>query len=161
MIRANWKWTNDIEAEILQELDGVKGRIAHICSASSGIGDIRLDRWASLDYKDQRKIFGQPNICGDMCYLPIKSGIAAATICDPPYSPTRQGKHFPGLINELVRITAPQGKIIFVCPWILQHKAIEPKSVWLRPAGIDKGAFPSYKILSISIKRNGQLGDYE
>ncbi len=161
MIKANWKWTNDIEEEILRELEGIRGRIIHICSATSGIGDVRLDRWFSTDHKDHRKIFGQPNIRGDMCYLPFRSGIAGAVICDPPYSPIRHGKYFPGLITELVRVTAPEGKIIFVCPWILQHTAIEPVRIWLRPAGISKGAFPSYKILSISIKTNVQLGDYD
>ncbi len=161
MIKANWKWTDDIEQEILNEITGVRGRIVHICSASSGIGDVRLDRWFTKEYRDKRKIFGQPNVIGDMCYLPFKSGIAGATICDPPYSPTRQGKYFPKLIDELVRITAPHGKIIFVCPWILQHSVIEPKTIWLRPAGIAKGAFPSYKILSISIKTNGQIEDYK
>ena len=160
MIRPNWKWTDDIEAEILRELNGIRGRVVHICSATSGIGDVRLDRWESMTYKDDRKIWGQPNVKGDFCYLPFKSGIAGATICDPPYSPTRQGKYFPGLIEELVRITVPGGKIIFLCPWVLQHQTIRPVRLWLRPAGVPKGAFPSYKILSISIKTNSQLGDF-
>lgn len=156
MIIADWKWTNDIEVEILKELQGIKGVVAHICSGTSGIGDIRVDRWKSDKYSGGRRNFGLPNIIADYRYLPIKSGSCAAVICDPPYSPERRGKEFPEVIEELVRITAPRGKLIFVCPWILFHLTVTPLKFWLRQSS----KFPSYKILSVSIKMNRQLTDY-
>ncbi len=157
MIKANWKWTNDIEDEILKELQGVKGIILHVCSATAGIGDVRIDRWSNPKYSGGRRNFGLPNVIADYRYLPIKSGVCGAVVCDPPYSPERRGKEFPEVVEELVRVTAPRGKIIWVCPWILQHTTVKPLRFWLRASS----RFPSYKILSISQKVNGQIGDYE
>jgi hypothetical protein len=150
---ANWKWTQDIEKQILKEIEGIDGLIVHICSATSGIGDIRIDRWAKHDYEGSRRNFGLPNIVADYRWLPIKSASAAAVICDPPYSPERRGKEFPDVVNEIVRIAKSDAKIIWVCPWILYHKCIEPKSIFLHAGSI----FPSYKILSISKKTMAQL----
>ena len=160
MIKANWRWTKDIDNEILSQLEGISGRIVHVCSGFSGIGDIRIDRFFNPNQnviKDSR-VSGLPNVKADMRYLPVRSGRCGAVICDPPYNMKRHEKEYPLLIEELVRITAPRGKIIWVCPWILQHPAIEPKEIWLRKSAT--GSNPGYKILSISIKTNGQIGDY-
>lgn len=164
MIRANWRWTLDIESEILNELKGVQGKVIHVCSGSSGIGDIRLDRFFDLENQKTeshgraKKNAGCPNLKGDMRYLPIKSGSAGLVICDPPYD-TKHGKDWvQQLISELARITAPGGKMILLSPWVLQHRTLQPVRIWLRPAG--PGSFPSYKILSVSVKVNGQITDY-
>lgn len=156
MIKANWKWTNDIETEILTELQDVKGLIVHVCSATSGIGDVRIDRWLCNTYEGSRKIYGLPNIKADYRYIPVRSGCAAAVICDPPYSPERRSKEFPLMVEELVRIAAPGGKIIFVAPWVLYHPAAAPLRFWMRPVS----TYPTYKILSVSMKINAQIDDY-
>lgn len=164
MFFAKFRWTLDIEKEILKEIEGIYP-IAHICSGASGVGDIRIDKillddtYQTAEHEGCR-IFGKPNLCGDMCDLPLKSGAFRAVICDPPYDMKQHGKQLPLLFSELARITAPGGKVIFLAPWIIQNEVLEPKRIWLRPAGIRKGAFPVYKILSISYKTNGMIGDY-
>ena len=164
MFFAKFRWTLDIEDEIRKEIEGIYP-VAHICSGASGVGDFRLDKvlldgtWQSSDHEG-RRIFGKPNLCGDMTMLPFRSGAFKAVICDPPYDMKQFGKQLPLLFSELIRITAPRGKVIFLAPWIIQNEVLEPKKIWLRPAGIRKGAFPTYKILSVSYKTNGQIGDY-
>ena len=164
MFFAKFRWTKDIEQEILNEICGLHP-VIHICSGASSIGDVRLDLHMLKDCTDWashegNRCFGKPNVKGDMTMLPVKSGIAEAVICDPPYDMKQHGKQLPLLFSELVRITAPGGKVIFLAPWIIQNEVLEPKKIWLRPAGIRKGAFPIYKILSISYKTNGQIDDY-
>jgi hypothetical protein len=164
MIHANWRWTLDIETNIVEELRTAKGRVVHICSGASGIGDIRLDRFfdrgnqKTETHGKAKRIAGIPNLKGDFRVLPIKDGAAAATICDPPYDMQRFKKEIPLLINELVRITAPQGKIIFLSPWVIYHPSLTPSKVWLRQPG--KDSYPTHKILCVSIKSNSQLTDF-
>lgn len=161
MINARWRWSYDIEDDILNEINGMYP-IVHVCSGASSIGDVRVDRFFDLNNLKVdiigHKNSGYPNIRADMSHIPIKDGRAKATICDPPYVWMQYSKYFKPLINELARITMPGGKVILLFPSILLHPTLEPISFKLRPAG-DK-AVPIYKILSISIKRNGQLGDY-
>lgn len=157
MINANWQWSHDIRDEVIREVTGLYPTI-HICSGASNLGDIRLDR-----YFDTTKAFidepGTPNLRGDMCYLPIKSGIAEAVICDPPYSWLRFSKFFKQMVDEITRITAPGGKVIFVFPSVFYHPTLELVRFWCRPAG--SKFVPTYKIISVSIKRNGQISDYQ
>lgn len=152
MIIANWRWTKDIETKILDEIKGLYP-IVHVCSGDSSIGDIRIDRWFN---PNNPKV----SVKADMCSLPLKNACAAAVITDPPYDEKRHSKSYPLLINECVRILKPSGKLIFLHRWIPQASVLYPKRIFLRPAGIAKGAYPTYKILSISIKINGQISDY-
>ena len=153
MIEPNWKWTHDIEDEIIKEIAGLNGLVVHVCSGTSGLGEVRIDRYFSDKYAARRRLFGLPNIIADYRYLPLKSKCAAAVICDPPYSLKRRAKEYPGMVNELVRATALGGKILFVAPWVLYHKTLEVTRLLLRPIS----TFPSYKVLSISRKINDQL----
>lgn len=160
MINPAWRWTKDIDNEILVQLEKIKQPIIHICSGFSGIGDIRADRYfykSQEIFKDSR-VCGLPNLKCEMTKLPIKSGIAGAVVCDPPYDMKRYGKDYNNLINELVRITAPAGKIVFVCPWVLYHKTIYPIEIYLRAPA--ETSIQVYKILSISKKVNSQIGDF-
>ncbi len=163
MIKACWRWTADIEAEIVREIEGLYP-VIHVCSGSSGIGDIRIDRF--FDQRRQlveshgvlKKLSGTPNTRADMRFLPIRSGTAAAVISDPPYDIRRFKAELPLLLNELVRITAPRGKVIMLCPWVMYHPTLKVMWSWLRKPGIQ--SFPTYKILSVSMKENGQITDY-
>lgn len=152
MIIANWRWTKNIELQILEQIKGLYP-VVHICTGSSLVGDVRLDRW----YDPSKP---SANVRGDMCTLPFKSGCAAAVVCDPPYNEKRYGKQFPLLLSELERITKPTGKILLLFKNIPQFRCCEIVGIWLHPAGIDKGAYPIYKVLSESIKTNGQIEDY-
>jgi len=160
MINPAWRWTKDIDTEIVRQLEGIKKPIVHVCSGFSGIGDIRLDRFFSSQqkvFKDSR-VCGLPNLKGDMTKLPIKSGVCGAVVCDPPYDMKRHGKDYNNLIAELIRVVAPAGKILFVCPWIIYHKTIYPQQIFLRKPA--ETSIQGYKILSISKKINSQLDDY-
>ena len=151
MIRPEWKWTNDIEDVVLREVNGVDGPVIHVCSGTSGIGDLRIDKWFST--VQRRRIPGLPNVRADYTALPVRSGAAAAVICDPPYSPLRNGKYLPMVVHELVRITKLGGKIIWVCPWILCHQTLRLLRLHMRPMG----KYPSYKIISVSEKIQGEF----
>jgi len=164
MINGNWRWSLDLEIEILSELKGCSG-IVHVCSGASGIGDYRIDRfwdpsnsWKVETHGKQKKNSGIPNIRADMCMLPVRSGTAGAVVCDPPYSYLRFSKYFRSLVDEVARITAPGGKVLFVFPSIFYHPTLTLERFWCRPAG-DKFV-PTYKILSVSTKKNFQLTDY-
>jgi len=160
MLHAVWRWTKDIEMQIVDEIEDLYP-VIHVCSGISGLGDYRLDSQIPVVYdlarKDKKTL--PPNMKGDMGWLPFKDGIADAVISDPPYSMKRYGKEYPKFVSELARITKPGGKIIFLCPWVLQHKTLTPLRFWLRPSG-ETAAMFSYKILSVSVKTNGQIGDY-
>jgi hypothetical protein len=147
MIKPNWRWTKDIEDVVLQEITKRSGPVVHVCSGSSGIGDVRIDKW--FGKVEKRRCSGQPNIRADYRDLPIKTGSAAVTICDPPYSPTKHGKHLPIVLGELIRITAPGGLLIWVCPWIPFDPVLELLKLFLRPIK----PHPSYKIVSVSRKK--------
>lgn len=157
MIKPEWKWTQDIEDEILRELPQDGGLVVHVCSGTSGIGDIRIDRYYEGSISPVRRNPGVPNVKADMNYLPVKSGMADATICDPPYSRLARAR-FNQHVEELVRITKPGGKVIFLSPWVIQHSILIPVRLFLRRKKAKN--FPSYKILSISIKNNAQMGDF-
>lgn len=160
MINPTWRWTKDIDNEIIYQLADIKKPIVHVCSGFSGIGDIRIDRYFNNDqkvFKDSR-VCGLPNLKGEFTKLPIKSGVCGAVVCDPPYDQKRHGKAYYLLIPELVRILAPAGKLIFVCPWILYHKSVYTTEIFLREPS--ETSMPSFKILSISKKVNLQLSDF-
>jgi hypothetical protein len=166
--RTNWAWkTNDIKL-ILQHLDKAPPPIIHICSGSSGIGDVRLDRYnvKSFDtdgakrFRDAYK--GSPTLLGHMNSLPFKDGIAGTIICDPPYDAElfKKGRFDDDLellVNEFVRILKPSGKIIFYAPWIIKHTVLELINIIPNNIG-DKRKY--FKLFSVSFKSNGQLGDY-
>jgi len=160
MINPTWRWTKDIDNEVVAQLVNIKKPVVHVCSGFSGIGDVRIDRYFNHDqkvFKDSR-VCGLPNLKGEFTKLPIKSGVCGAVVCDPPYDMKRYGKDYNFLISELVRILAPAGKLIFVCPWILYHTSVYPEEIFLRNPG--EKSMQAYKILSISKKINLQISDF-
>jgi|GEM_PF-3725812 len=91
---------------------------------------------------------------GDFHNLPFKDGIAGTVLCDPPY---KYDFTNPVLIDELVRICRPKGKIIFIAPWVPKSVCLKPISTSLWRVGENN---PYYKIASVLSKINGQIGDY-
>jgi hypothetical protein len=151
----SWFWTNTDIENILKILPTCNKPIFHICSGVSWIGDYRVDRTIInapiLKERDERR--SSANIIGDMNRLPFKSGIAGSVICDPPYDYDFTDET---LITELIRICKPKGKIIFIAPWVPNSPIIKivSTSLWV------VGNRPYFKIMSIMIKINGQIGDY-
>ena len=94
------------------------------------------------------------NIIGDFHKLPFKSGVAGSVICDPPY---KYDFTKPQLISELVRICKPKGKILFIAPWVPNHKNIKVIDTDLWNVGKD-GAY--HKIRTLFFKSNAQLDDF-
>ena len=154
-----WAWTNKDVALILEELGGLEHPIVHVCSGASSIGDIRVDRVkvdSNLHLSHGR--VGHANVLGDMEQLPIKDGTASTVICDPPYDTKFfDGHGFNGLVCELVRICKPGGRILFFSPWVITHPALSLVSVVPQAVG-EKRSY--LKLLSVSQKCNGQIGDY-
>lgn len=128
--------------------------IFHICSGVSGIGDIRLDMTLIDDCKAHGTNRGKTNILGDMNRLPFKSGVAGSVICDPPYD---YNFTKPELISELVRICKPKSKILFIAPWVPNHKNIRVIDTDLWNVG-KNGAY--HKIRTLFYKSNAQLSDF-
>jgi len=153
-----WFWTVENIEAITKLLPQLESPIIHICSGISKIGDIRLDR-SYLNIPLDRPAYsnrnrGNPNIKGDMENTPFKDSVAGSIICDPPYKYDFTKKE---LINELVRICKPRGKIVFIAPWIPNHKAIKVINTDLWKVGRN-GAY--HKIRTMFYKSNGQIGDY-
>jgi hypothetical protein len=148
-----WFWTHKNIRDVLKVLESCDKPVFHICSGSSDIGDIRLDR-SYIDIQLTGTPRGSANILGDMERLPIKSGVAATVLCDPPY---KYKYTEPDLIDELVRICRPNGKIIFIAHWSPDHKFLKMLDADFWKVGKDR---PYSKIRSIFRKSNGQLSDY-
>ncbi len=150
-----WFWTNENISNVLNILPELNKPIFHICSGCSSIGDIRLDR----SYINSPEIITNSNrlpcnVQGDFHKLPFKSGVAGSIICDPPY---KYDFTKPELISELVRICKPRGKIVFIAPWIPNHKNITVLNTALWNVG-SNGAY--HKIRTMFYKSNAQLEDY-
>jgi len=122
----------------------------------SSIGDIRLDRSLINNIRNDPGALcrGFCNVVGDMNALPFKSGVAGSIICDPPY---KYDFTKPELISELVRTCKPRGKIVFIAPWIPNHKNITVLNTALWNVG-SNGAY--HKIRTMFYKSNAQLEDY-
>jgi len=152
-----WFWTSGNIKSVLKIFPELEKPVFHVCSGVSWIGDIRLDRSIiiseSLNDRDDRR--GSPNFRGDMCNLPFKSSIAGSVICDPPY---RHDFTEPELISELVRICKPGAKIVFIAPWIPNHKLIEVISTELWNVG-SNGAY--FKIRTLFRKSGTSLDDFK
>jgi len=149
-----WFWTLENINEVLKLLPELNKPVFHICSGSSDIGDIRLDRSYIKDVEMFREHRGLPSLLGNMERLPFKDSIAGSVICDPPY---KYDFTKPELISELVRICKPRGKIVFIAPWIPNHKALKVLNTDLWNVG-SNGAY--HKIRTMFYKSNGQIGDY-
>lgn len=150
-----WFWTKENYTEINKILPQLEKPIFHICSGVSAIGDIKLDRSCINHYTDTRAWQqGHCDIMGDMNNLPFKSGIAGSVICDPPYKYDFTKSE---LISELVRICKPKGKILFIAPWVPNHKTIKVIDTDLWNVG-ENGAY--HKIRTLFYKSNAQLEDF-
>ncbi len=154
-----WFWTGENVKAILALLPELNKPIFHVCSGYSNIGEVRIDKtWMNDLIPDGKFAFpecrGFCNIRGDMEYLPFKDGVAGSVICDPPYKYDFTKKE---LISELIRICKPKGKIVFIAPWIPNHKAIKVLNTDLWKVG-SNGAY--HKIRTMFYKANGQIGDY-
>ena len=150
-----WFWTKENYVQINKILSSLDKPRFHICSGVSEIGDIKLDRSCIDHHTDKRAwLQGHCDIKGDMIRLPFKSGIAGSVICDPPY---KYDFTKPELISELVRICKPKGKILFIAPWVPNHKNIKVIDTDLWNVGKD-GAY--HKIRTLFYKSNAQLSDF-
>ncbi len=152
-----WFWTSANINSVLKLLPELNKPVFHICSGISNIGDVRIDRSyinLPLDHKYCIDYQGSCNIMGDMTNLPLKDSVAGSVICDPPY---KYDFTNPELINELVRICKPKGKIVFIAPWIPNNKNITVLNTDLWHVG-SNGSY--HKIRTMFYKSNGQIGDY-
>lgn len=151
-----WCWTIKDANRVLKILPQLDKPVYHICNGISNIGDVRLDRSYLGDVrKDPGRILqGACNVLGDMNKLPFKSGVAGSVVCDPPY---KYDFTKPELISELVRICKPKGKIVFIAPWIPNHKSITVLNTDLWKVG-SNGAY--HKIRTLFYKSNAQIEDY-
>jgi len=150
-----WFWTHANITSIKALIPKLDPPIIHICSGCSSIGDVRLDRSYINDPKIITNGDRKPcNVMGDFHKLPFKSGIGGSIICDPPY---KYDFTKPQLINEIVRICKPGGKIVFISPWIPNNKNISIINTELWNVG-SNGAY--YKIRSMFYKSGAQLDDF-
>lgn len=150
-----WFWTKENYDNLYKIIPSFDKPIYHICSGVSEIGDIKLDRSCIDHHTDTRACQqGHFDIKGDMKRLPFKSAVAGSVICDPPYDYDFTDET---LINELVRICKPKGKILFISPWVPNNKNITVLNTMLWKVGKNR---PYFKIRTLFYKSNGQLSDY-
>ncbi|MDP2363162.1 MAG: hypothetical protein Q8M94_05270 [Ignavibacteria bacterium] len=155
----SWFWNNGNIRDVLKMLETTSPPLFHICNGCSGIGNIRLDKTV-IEMKENhiaeeyQKYIAPCNVRGDFNHLPFKDGVAGSVICDPPYDYNFTDET---LINELVRISKPKAKIIFIAPWIPRSPVIKiiTHDLWI----VGKKR-PYYKVASMFFKSNGQIGDY-
>ena len=155
-----WFWTSDNIKAVLKLLPELDKPLFHICSGVSNIGYVKLDRSYIITKSPKwnqgvkGQIRGMCDVKGDMNNLPVRSSVAGSIICDPPY---KYDFTKPELISELVRICKPGGKIIFIAPWIPNHKNLSVISTDLWNVG-KNGAY--FKIRTLFFKSGSQLEDF-
>lgn len=155
----SWRWIRANVEELLRVLPLLDKPVFHICSGMSNIGDVRVDKTKielklGLKGRWMTQFNGTCNCLGDMTKLPFKDGVAGSVICDPPYD---YDFTQPELINEILRISKPKAKIIFIAPWVPDSKVMTIKKTELWKVGKTR---PYHKILTLAYKSNGQLSDY-
>ena len=163
LFSCSWAWTVDNIKMVLQELNKCNLPVFHICSGASNIGDIRLDR-VKIDYLNlhvgDMPNRGHANVLGNMAALPFKSGIAGTVLIDPPYDiKPMDHEVFKDLNRELIRILKPNGKLIYIAPWIPASPLLTIQKIL--PIKIGKNySNVFYKIMSVSVKSGSQLEDF-
>lgn len=105
------RFSKDLRELIASESEGI---ILHICSGSWHFG-ITVDMVQPADIK------------ADAWLLPFRDSVADTVICDPPYTDAfgkKYGARIQGvlpLLDELVRVLKPNGKLIFL-HWLIPPK---------------------------------------
>lgn len=106
--REGWVWPKPIDQWFERQLgnltDPAPRPIVHVCSGSSRLGEVRVDRYHAA-----------AGVKADMLKLPFKDGAFGTTICDPPYELRLQER--AKLMFELARITRAGGRLLFKAPW--------------------------------------------
>ena len=109
-----WSWPAEVEQFIAEMCEGYT---VHVCSGSSEMGDLRIDKYMPADK------------AADMLKLPLQNWIADTVICDPPWGVPRHLR--ARLIYELRRIMKIGGKLIFNAPWMPRAPGLELENIWI------------------------------
>jgi len=109
-----WSWPAEVEQFIA---DMCEGYTVHVCSGTSTLGDLRIDKYLPAD-----KV-------ADMLSLPVDSYSADTVICDPPWGIPRHLR--ARLVYELRRILKVGGKLIFNAPWLPRAPGLQLESIWV------------------------------
>jgi hypothetical protein len=156
---ARWTWTELEQKNCLKALSKCDTPVLHVCSGSSSVGDILLDR-VKIDYEHLtgfQEHRGHANVLGSMLDIPFKNSSFPTVLCDPPYDyKWFENGIYQGMVDEIVRVTKIGGKILFYAPSVFTHPALE----LIETKYSQMGQRCYFKILSTSIKKNGQIGDY-
>lgn len=158
---ARWTWTELEQKNVLKALELCDKPILHVCSGSSSIGDVRIDRVninsnvVFLHGPQQNR--GGVTVVASMLDIPFKDSSFPTVLCDPPYDyKWFENGIYQGMVNEIVRVTKPKGNVIFYAPSVFMHPTLKLiDTVYSR-----MGQRCYFKILSKSIKINAQIGDY-
>lgn len=104
--REGWRWSEPVAAYFERAVNDFPRPLAHVCSGSSLLGDIRAD-------------FFHPaaNLKADAFKLPFPTAGVRSIVCDPPYNLTLPDRFKLGM--ELARVLQPGGRIAFKAPWPL------------------------------------------
>lgn len=105
--RTGWRWSKGITKWFILETSrlDLKRPILHLCSGSSRLGDVRVDAFHEM-----------ANVRASMYKLPFKTGAFPTVICDPPYELPLQDR--AKLNDELARVTAWGGRLLWKAPWV-------------------------------------------
>ncbi len=158
---ARWTWTELEQKNVLKILSTCDKPVLHVCSGSSSVGDIRVDRVKITNpdvflhgYTQNR---GAANILASMIELPFKDSSFPTVLCDPPYDyKWFENGIYQQMVDELVRVTKVKGTILFYAPAVFTHPTLYLKETKYS----QMGQRCYFKILSTNIKKNGQIGDY-
>ena len=107
--REGWRWVPDVRRWFLRETSDLVSPpprpVIHVCSGSSTLGEIRVDRWHP-----------SANVRADMLHLPLADGAAGTVICDPPWD--MEFRRRIALHREIARVLRVDGLLLWSAPWI-------------------------------------------
>lgn len=126
-----WSWPTEIEAKIKSLCEG---KVLHVCSGESEIGDVRIDLTKTADIR------------ADMFHLPIRPESFDSAVCDPPWNLPYHVRH--KLLFELRDCLKPGGRLIFNCFWIPKIRGLQmEKEIYV---GVPNAAFRNVSVLFLA-----------
>jgi SAM-dependent methyltransferase len=122
--RKAWSWPREIEAKIK---DLCEGKVLHVCSGESTIGDVRIDLEKKADVK------------ASMFNLPIRPESFDTVLCDPPWELPyhKRGR----LLRQLRDALKPGGQLIFNCFWFPKTRGLSVTQKICPTCGCDTNLF--------------------
>lgn len=145
--RPAWKWPDEAEALIRDQLEDAPRPVVNVCSGATEIGDLTLD----LDHP-------RADVQADARALPLADETAGTVLMDPPWTIQNLAER-QRFITEAGRVLQPGGLFLLYAPWAPSLSWAELEGVWLRHQG--RHRLPYAPVILGRWRKTGTIDDRE